>query len=394
MTAALPARLPANLTRRRAPSQHRETPYRRTDSFRNGAEAPGARPGPRSGRSDNEASGIGKFQRTKTKILSEVKSDIGSQKMASRSHTEFFVAMRNKAAQNQHFVAEHEISDRSALVRKDPADLEIGASSPLDGRPPPDWIDAFEDVQYNLSKLPKKIQELKQLHERHLTRPSLDESTEEEKQIEALSRDISRMFSHSQRLLLQIKGKASLSRSDDGRLSKNVISSLASSMQDLTSAFRMAQSTYLKNLKSREEWSQQYFEIPTPLNTTVNQIIDEPAGDMVWFEDPKETQQQLLLLEENTEWLNQRDKEIQEIVKSIVELNDMFRDLAQLVIDQGTVLDRIDYNMENCQVRVHEGLQQLQKAAHHQHRSRKMMCFMGLAGTTLLLVIILIIVKS
>ncbi len=34
------------------------------------------------------------------------------------------------------------------------------------------------------------------------------------------------------------------------------------------------------------------------------------------------------------------------LAKSIEELSVIFKELAVLVIDQGTVLDRIDYNME------------------------------------------------
>ena len=41
-----------------------------------------------------------------------------------------------------------------------------------------------------------------------------------------------------------------------------------------------------------------------------------------------------------------RDHEINAIVESIEELSQIFKELAVLVIDQGTILDRIDYNME------------------------------------------------
>jgi syntaxin 16 len=41
-----------------------------------------------------------------------------------------------------------------------------------------------------------------------------------------------------------------------------------------------------------------------------------------------------------------REQEIQRIAKSIVDLSTVFKDMASMVIDQGTVIDRIDYNME------------------------------------------------
>ena len=46
------------------------------------------------------------------------------------------------------------------------------------------------------------------------------------------------------------------------------------------------------------------------------------------------TTSQLAQLEENNEMISQREKEIQNIVKSIYDLNEIFKDLAVMIIDQ------------------------------------------------------------
>jgi hypothetical protein len=50
-------------------------------------------------------------------------------------------------------------------------------------------------------------------------------------------------------------------------------------------------------------------------------------------------QQQLLLLEEdNARMAAQREHEVQQIVKSIIDLNYIFKDLAQMVADQVIII--------------------------------------------------------
>lgn len=170
--------------------------------------------------------------------------------------------------------------------------------------------------------------------------------------------------------------------------------------------FRSTQNSYLRQIQSREDRSKVYFN---------NQIIIEDGelngerGDNgVAMDDDAiddyfvnksvmgQTQQQLLMLEEenNSKYAQEREQEVNAIVKSIVDLNAIFKDLSQMVVDQGTVLDRIDYNIEQTQVQVYEGFKQLQKADTYQRKNRKMCAIVGLAATTILLVFLLILVKS
>lgn len=215
------------------------------------------------------------------------------------------------------------------------------------------------------------------------------------------------------------------------RLTKSVVTHLLLSLQDVTYRFKTSQTNYLKQLNSREARSNAFFETPDFTTIDLNDSSGAVAGNsnavdsfdnflkpntsksMVnpdYFEQSDEqideyfqksisqsgrmTQQQLLLFEEeNTKVAEHREKEVIKIVQSIADLHDIFKDLAQMVQEQGTVLDRIDYNVEQTQTRVTEGYKQLQRAEMYQRKNRKMYCILILASVTLFMMILLIFIK-
>ena len=92
----------------------------------------------------------------------------------------------------------------------------------------------------------------------------------------------------------------------------------------------------------------------------------------------------------NAQLVNQRDEEITRIAKSIEELASIFKELAVLVIDQGTILDRIDYNMEHAVEHAKEGVKQLEKAEEHQKNNLAIKCIILLVLLILIMIGVLI----
>ena len=88
--------------------------------------------------------------------------------------------------------------------------------------------------------------------------------------------------------------------------------------------------------------------------------------------------------------VEQRDAEIQHIAKSIEELAQIFKELAVLVIDQGTILDRIDFNMETAVEHAKEGVVNLEKAEESQKANPAMKCIIALVLIIIILLIVII----
>jgi len=103
------------------------------------------------------------------------------------------------------------------------------------------------------------------------------------------------------------------------------------------------------------------------------------------------TTQQMAVVDDLTEAVQSRDQEIAKIAQSIEELGTIFKELAVLVIDQGTILDRIDYNMEAVVESTKTGVKQLEKAEQHQKNARPLRCIVCLSITIFILLVILII---
>nr|SVE70596.1 EOG090X0AQP [Daphnia similis] len=308
--------------------------------------------------------------------------------MATRSITEIFILMRNNAIQSRNFYSE-QISDTDALVHRE---LDAGGKSHATHvKMPPDWTDSLEEAQYTLTKIQTRLKELSALQNKHLLKPTFDDSMNEEQQIDVFTKDITKMFTTCHNCIKRIQYNStspSLGPAETN-LAKNVVTSLVTTLQNLSNTFRSDQNTYLNKIKSREERSQQFFggaskEWNYDDWTTTSQT-----------ETPRVmSQQQLLLNEENSSFVEQREKEIQNVVRSIYELNSIFKEISHMVADQGTVLDRIDYNIEHTQAKVHDGLVHLQKADNYQKKNRKMVCIVALVSAIIILIIILIAVKS
>ena len=84
-----------------------------------------------------------------------------------------------------------------------------------------------------------------------------------------------------------------------------------------------------------------------------------------------------------------KEEEIQSVVKSINDLASIFKDLSVLVVEQGTVLDRIDYNVAQAKEHVELANVELEKTRKHEESPRAQCCIRCLVATIAMLVLII-----
>ncbi|XP_044758756.1 syntaxin-16 [Coccinella septempunctata] len=311
--------------------------------------------------------------------------------MAARSLTDVFLLMRSNAIRNRNIFPDNEDSEQMRLVSLN--DEEETLYSHCDNHMPPSWINHLEKAQSVLHQIHMRTDELKSLHSKHLHKSTFDDSSTDEEAIEYCTQEISRLFNEGHKLVQVIKHYSCEGSTKEQKITVNVYCTLAASLQDLSQSFKSTQNSYLRELQSREDRSKVYFE-----NQVVNIDIYDDSGtediDSYFIGSRLPTQEQILFLEEeNSKFALEREQEVNSVVKSILEVNKIFKELSIMVADQGTVLDRIDYNIEKTQIDVFEGFKQLRSADAYQRKNRKMCTIVVLAIVTILVFFLLVLIK-
>ncbi|KAJ4721061.1 Syntaxin-22 like [Melia azedarach] len=90
--------------------------------------------------------------------------------------------------------------------------------------------------------------------------------------------------------------------------------------------------------------------------------------------------------------IEEREQGIKEIQAQISEVNDIFKDLAVLVHDQGVMIDDIGSNIESSHAATSQATSQLAKASKMQKSSSSLSCLLLVIFGVILIIVIIIVV--
>ncbi|CAL8102031.1 unnamed protein product [Orchesella dallaii] len=87
--------------------------------------------------------------------------------------------------------------------------------------------------------------------------------------------------------------------------------------------------------------------------------------------DSKSRQMQLMMEDETTiEETRQREQAIRQLESDILDVNQIFKELATMVHEQGETIDSIEANIESAHIQVEEGVRQVSQAHTYQNKAR------------------------
>lgn len=326
--------------------------------------------------------------------------------MATRDRTALFFRYREEAqllhkrtpsnfGQEAHDSTQQE--DRVHLLNEDDDSDEDGASSSRNvkrmGGMEPDWVFAYNDLKGDLNETEKMLEQLAALYARHLL-PSFGEkdTSELEQEIRARSHRLTELLHAIEHKVRHISkrddGHWNEERDVEAEIRRNMQKRFATPLQQLSLSFRKRQNAYLDKLRElRESYS-------VVENSVAVSPVDIPPSNA-----PKEnafgthfSETQLLTVENASNLTEERTRELNRVAANINDLATIVKDIASLVVDQGTVLDRIDYNLEEVKLTTFEAVREL-RITDRNERKRHALCVIIVLSVACAIMFILLIFK-
>lgn len=321
--------------------------------------------------------------------------------MATRNLTGKFENLRQSAKRKSRARADFHDTDSPSLGADDSGNrtlLEPGqkgmSDSAADVRAglehalPPEWVEIVETIQKDVKSIRDNLGHLEKLHDLRLKVSFDKDESEQERDIEVLTQAITMTLKKCEGNLKRIatigNAKGTNLPQQERVVRLNVMRNLGAELHTLSQVFRKSQKTFLGRLRGQDEIGNDVFKGDDSKNPiTMDEALDRGLTDA-----------QMQVLREQERQADDRQKEIIHIAQSINELAQIFRELSVLVIEQGTILDRIDYNIEQTLVKVDAGVVELEKANEYSKKARTIKCILVLLLLVIILVIVIVVKKT
>jgi len=226
-----------------------------------------------------------------------------------------------------------------------------------------------EKVRKDLDQIKQDIVALRQAYLEKLDQVDT-RNKKKTAQVDNVDRLVDQITKTAQRVRSKLEQVGKLLPRNDGeglnteqRVMRNIHKALLSLFMEAMHEYQAVQSSYKDN--SREIIKKQVQVVnPDATSDDIERAIND--GPEVIFS----TSERAKVATEALAYMQERHKEILKLQKSLEEVHQMFVDLAVLVDQQGEVIDRIAYNINNAKDDVLKATEELRQA----HKDSKKKC--------------------
>lgn len=219
-------------------------------------------------------------------------------------------------------------------------------------------------IESRFAEVESKLTELHQVYEdRFRTLTSFTDEKQAEARVGALTTAISTLLG-GLRDEVRREGGARAGNERRRMLEANLQHGHAARLRNITLQFREMQQDYVRRLRLFNEGNQ-------ALSSTI--ASQEPEFNLEAFNEIGFTEQQQGMVMQNELMNQQRLHELREMNQMMNTVQELFRDLGTLIMEQGTMLDRIDGHIAEAVEEVEAGNEQLKKAEVDQKKGNR--CF-------------------
>lgn len=248
-----------------------------------------------------------------------------------------------------------------------------------------------QSITQNIQKIAQNVSQIENMNMQIGTSKDSENLREKLLQIEngsnTLAKDTNKQLKE---LNNYVRGNSSMNPTSEQRQLKIQKERLTNDLVKTLNKFQDVQKLTIQKQRESNE------RVKANMNTSSDNAIQMDSFTNISQEDDSQRQQQTQIAIEqdvNLVQLREREAALKRLENDIVDVNMIFKDLAVMVHDQGEVIDSIESNVENVQMRVGEANTHLESAKKSQQaaRKKKFIFFMILAvvAAVLLLVIIL-----
>ena len=212
----------------------------------------------------------------------------------------------------------------------------------------PRYMDMYEQCNNLLKDLEIEFNKLKEEQQKRIV-PTFDETNTKliNQNIQMISDKMTQKLKKCKYLTKELKNLLANSSLDDN-IKINMYQNLLNRLAEISREMQINEEKYLQKYQELNGYEESFFTINNSNNL-----------------DSIETLQSHAFNSNNKKKIDiskERNKEIDQMVNTVNELKNIFQDVSNMVIFQGTILDRIDYNTYQGRYNIRRGNRELEES--------------------------------